>query len=235
MSLGEYKSRGAADTRLLLHLNGNTSDSSGNGNNGTGTNITYVNSRLGKCASFSMSPNTWSHIQVPDHSSLNIRDAITVSVWYNLQNFFGNGCIVSKWSVDITPSARQYLLYCDPADGVLGFYIQTSSGEFSVFENESRQVGIWRYVTGVYDGTTVKLYVDGVLKNQLNATGQIDNPNPASDLGIGAVFNLTSISSIYSMRRFRGYMDEVIIEGRAWSYSEIKRYYTNTLGKFATI
>ena len=39
MSLGEYIPN--SNTKLLLHLNGNSTDSSGNGNNGTDTNITY--------------------------------------------------------------------------------------------------------------------------------------------------------------------------------------------------
>ena len=41
MTLGEYIGAGSATTKLLLHLNGNSTDSSGNGNNGTDTDVLY--------------------------------------------------------------------------------------------------------------------------------------------------------------------------------------------------
>jgi hypothetical protein len=230
MSLGEYKSRGAADTRLLLHLNGNATDSSGNGNNGTGTNITYYNGRLGKYAYFDGSS---SYIQVPDHSSLNITDnAITISLWLNYQNSSSGAYIVSKFSQGITTKTQQYLIFIMTKNMKLYFIVGITAGELDVSDTEAWEINKWKYVTGVYDGSTLKLYVDGVLKNQVYYPGQIDDPDQKSDLGIGSVINLTTP---LAAARFKGYIDEVIIESRAWSHSEIKRYYTNTLGKFATI
>ena len=31
----------------------------------------------------------------------------------------------------------------------------------------------WHQVTGTYDGNTMKIYLDGILRNQANATGAI--------------------------------------------------------------
>ena len=41
MSLGEYLGAGSAVTKFLLHLNGNSQDSSGNSLNGTDTSMSY--------------------------------------------------------------------------------------------------------------------------------------------------------------------------------------------------
>ena len=35
----------------------------------------------------------------------------------------------------------------------------------------------WHYVTGTYDGNILKIYLDGVLRNQVNASGTIDHQN----------------------------------------------------------
>lgn len=52
MTLGEYLPN--SNTKLLLHLNGSSADSSGNNNNGTDTSITYsqANGKFGQGAGF---------------------------------------------------------------------------------------------------------------------------------------------------------------------------------------
>ena len=59
-TLGEYLGAGASTTKLLLHLNGKSTDSSGNGNNGTNSNITYslANGKFGQGAGFNGSSNS---------------------------------------------------------------------------------------------------------------------------------------------------------------------------------
>ena len=47
MSFGEYLGAGSSTTKLLLHLNGNSNDSSGNGNNGTVTGAVLTTDRFG--------------------------------------------------------------------------------------------------------------------------------------------------------------------------------------------
>ncbi len=40
-------------------------------------------------------------------------------------------------------------------------------------QHESISLNEWHHITGTYDGRTMKMYLDGVLRNQMNATGEI--------------------------------------------------------------
>ena len=67
-------------------------------------------------------------------------------------------------------------------------------GEVSIpVQHEGISLHHWHQVTGTYDGQTMKVYLDGVLRNQVNATGTIHYEyNNYVMLGADAgVYNLT--------------------------------------------
>jgi hypothetical protein len=76
----------------------------------------------------------------------------------------------------------------------------------------------WYYTVITYDGSVLKIYVDGVLKNSYN------NPTLSSEVG-----SATQIGAIYFQsgqnRSFKGLIDEPRIYNRALSAEEIKRHY----------
>ena len=54
-------------------------------------------------------------------------------------------------------------------------------GDVSVpVQHESISLHQWHHVTGTYDGKTTKIYLDGVLRNQVNASGTIHYQYPNS-------------------------------------------------------
>lgn len=142
--------------------------------------------------------------------SLNVTDAITISTWMNTSST-ATQFIISKF--DITDAS--YELYCS-AVGVGGarFRLYDSVGGVTINSNTEVQDGNWHHVVGRLSGTTMSIYVDGVLKN----TGTLNNPITPS----GAVLNIaTRNNGLF----FAGGLDEVRIYDRALSEEEIYRQY----------
>ncbi len=223
-TLGEFIP--SSSTKLLLHLNGNSTDSSGNGNNGTDTNITYsqANGKFGQGAGFTAVSN--SKITMP--SSI-IQGAKTVSLWVNhTQNTFfryiDNSSVFNQNGFNIFHGGTS------PNFELVTEMHQSSSPIFVLRQQPtSISDGKWHNIIHTWDGTTgtnsAKMYLDGVLVAQATPSREEDNaPERALTLG--------EYNSQYD---YNGAIDEVIVENRAWSAEEIKKYYTMTKGYYATL
>lgn len=149
------------------------------------------------------------YVSVPNTSSLNPVTAITVEAWIYPTawgvNFWTNS-IVSKddWSA----GTRGFVLRCG-ANGTLSFNLGTSLGwREAVSPASSLQLNRWQHVAGTFDGTAIKVFVDGVEKASFSFTGSI---NPSTfDMNIGQSAYHTA-----SSRPFTGWIDEV----RIWEYA----------------
>jgi hypothetical protein len=215
---GEYLGAGSGTTKLLLHLNGSSTDSSGNGNNGTDTNVTYslANGKFGQGASFNGSSSS---IVKKDTASLKITTNITISAWINPSSAPTSSCVAGKF---LDSTHKSYWLAFN--GGKAGMYISTNgSNQTGEALSQTLSNGVWYNVIGTYDGTNTKIYVNGSLANSIGQTGGIYDST-----GSFAVGKLGSLSSNY----FPGKIDEVIVENRAWTASEIKKYYTYSKGRF---
>ena len=79
--------------------------------------------------------------------------------------------------------------------GVPGFSI--GSGK-TIASDETIDLGINHTITGTYDGSTVKLYVDGVLKKTLSSIAGISNPTDLTPMVIGCNPNETGCDTHYT-------------------------------------
>ncbi len=115
------------------------------------------------------------YLRIPNSSSIEIRDAVTVAVWVKLHSFGPkgyaneNGYIVNK--------GDDY--WWNPAIG-LGYSKGAQTPLFHIGSPTARQTGVkslrgvtklvagkWYHLVGTYDGTVSKLYVNGKLENSL--------------------------------------------------------------------
>lgn len=78
------------------------------------------------------------------------------------------------------------------------------------------------HITGVYDGNTLKLYVDGVLEETLNAPGLITDYDSVNGLGIGDKFELG--------QPFIGIIDDV----RIWNVARTQQQIQDNMNKELT-
>jgi Concanavalin A-like lectin/glucanases superfamily len=190
-------------------------DGSGNGNTGVlSGGVSWVPGISGSALSFDGSSG---QVKVADNQALEPATAVTVSAWVK-QNGSpgtyryvvakgGNGCV-----------AASYGLYSGP-DGGLEFYVSQHHGSAYARSPDAGQRvwdGKWHLAVGTYDGSTIRLYVDGVqVGSGTPWAGSLEYLLPNSnDFYIG---NYPSCQPHW----FMGAIDDVMVWDRALGADEI--------------
>jgi hypothetical protein len=193
---------------------GNPNDISGNNNTGTlGGSTTFTNGKVGQA--FQFNGDNTSTVTVPDSGSLRASNALTIDAWINpsaasgdiaYRGCFGNG-------------------NCQPYGLLFTGFTQTSGrvvlslGNETTFERLTSGTPIpfntYTHVTGTYDGTTMRLYINGVF--DISKTTTIGTLNQSSTLPL---FIGQGADGVFS-----GAIDELEIFKRALSSAEIYAIY----------
>ncbi len=188
-------------------------DYSGNNNHGTLYNgPQWVDGKVGKALSFD---GVDDKVEVPDSPSLDIRKNLTIMAWvYPRTQLASIGDIVRK--------GRSYILgWVDRGSDVFACWIyDTAWRQFRFSKPYSYYIGKWWYFVLTYDGSYVKLYVNGILDREYNYVSTINISTYSLGIGWG--------SPEYSGEFFNGLIDEVRIYNRALSDAEIKALYEAT-------
>jgi len=210
-TLGEYISKGSGTTKLLLHLNGNSTDDSGNSNNGTDTSITYsqANGRFGQGAGFNGSSSKITLTTNPNPT------IFTFSFWCKIS---GGSVIGSN-----TTGQGNLNIQTTPLNGTIiliksGLVIIGTSNTGSTFSN------IWTNFIITYNQTTgvFNFYRDG----KPYGSGTNIQTLTSATLNLGRNDSGEWLS---------GALDEVILENVAWTPAQIAKYYTMTKGRFGIL
>ncbi|MDZ4217082.1 MAG: LamG-like jellyroll fold domain-containing protein, partial [Candidatus Gracilibacteria bacterium] len=225
--LGRMVVSGATLTFLMalnmpFNLGTTQQDFSGNGNSGTATNgAVYTsnpaNCKVGGCLQLTGDNE---YVQVPDNSSLDITNAITVSAWVKGSAYAANNMILHKdtaygvwydWSGSALDNSEIMFMFYDSA----GAAWRVCDSDFNPTPST------WYMFSATYDklAQQCKFYVNGALNKTSSYSQAIAN---GGDMRIGA-WN----SAGYD---FDGYIDEVQIYPRALSAAQISRLYTDGLG-----
>ncbi|OQY97664.1 MAG: hypothetical protein B6D35_14630 [Candidatus Brocadia sp. UTAMX2] len=173
-------------------------DSSGNGNNGTIYGASWTTGRSGGGLSFD---GTNDYVNLGDPLSLQ-PNTVSVSVWFKTTD--SNGIILRKrlygYGLDVWSSGR------------ISFWIYNSAATlFRARSPLAYNDNIWHHAVGVYDGSRVRLYIDGVQVASASA-GTICYA--AGGIAIGRDGNSNG-------SYFRGLVDGLSIYNRALSSQEI--------------
>ena len=164
------------------------------------------------------------YVEAPDSSTLSyVGNEITISAWIKQSSANDHQIILSK---PVSSSVHQSPYFAYSIHFLNGlyprFWITTSGSPKFVQSYQSLSVGIWHHIVGVYDGSSVKIYVDGVLKGSSPASGNLNiYPTP---LRIGTNGGLSEF--------FDGQIDDIKIYERALNSSEVSELY---LGHSSTI
>lgn len=163
---------------------------------------------------------TTAAVRIPDSPLLD-SPSVTVSAWVNSSTSPGiYKYVVSKGAN--TCSAASYGLYTG-SNGGLEFYVSSNQGySWTVSPDAGQSVwnGQWHNVIGTYDGSSVRLYVDGrQVGSGTASTAPIAYGLPTSnDLMIGDYAGCSS-------EDFNGSIDEVKVFNRTLSPLEIAATY----------
>ena len=157
---------------------------------------------------------TSSYVDAGNGGSLSPISFVTMSAWVRaspLQNAFSH--IISKGTVSGQPTDG-YTLRLANGDPSIGFYDGTAfhqaSSSTAITDNN------WHFVAGTYDGSYLKVYVDGATVANTPASGSI---NPSSvDLYLGT-------SAAASGYTFNGQIADVQIYGMPLSNAQVQQLY----------
>ena len=161
------------------YIGTSANDTSGNNNVGTlgggtaGYRPTWKSSgscKSGSCLSFD---GTDDYVEISAHT--NPTAAITVEAWAksNTANWDDTGWVASK--------RNAYIMHPESGTKDMYFYIYTTGWTAAVFT--LTDITSWHHYVGTYDGSNVKLYVDGQLKATNPLTGAINADTGALYIG----------------------------------------------------
>jgi hypothetical protein len=201
---------------LMAHyaFAGNANDQSGNGNHGTVSGAQLATDRHGTIDSAYGFDGQADSIGVPDDESLHVAEQISLVAWV-LPLSQKTQEIVRKGAEVNGPTATPYALALSGTGDVV-FSLRPDL-QFTQLRKTGYPLGEWFFVVGTYDGTTMKLYINGNLENSSAIAGVL-NEN-SSPLLIGTRLNLPADT-------FHGAIDEVRIYDRALSEAEVAALYT---------
>ncbi len=191
-------------------------------NGGTLVNsATYQSAVVSEGFSFN---GTGGHVRVPDQASFHCTNGLTIEAWVNPTNVASQNEIVDKWDAVAGFNQRSY------AAALLSggrFFLQlspagTGAGATYVATTNAVALNGWTHVAGTYDGSLIRVYLNGVLNAQgIYTNGIFPGTN---DLAIGGVVGGAAYGSV--ILPFHGWIDEPSIYNRALTSTEITALYS---------
>ena len=160
----------------------------------------------------SISPDNY--VSIPYRSGNHPEKEITVSTWFYVDSFDPQD-LISTYN-----NGGYRLAFGDGNDLWWTVYLR-GAGDVSVpVQHEGITLRQWHHVTGTYDGQVTKIYLDGVLRNQVNATGPIAYEFPNYVI-LGAAAGTYDTPDPVCTGYLHGGLDEVRIYNQAVPYSQI--------------
>jgi hypothetical protein len=182
------------------------SDASGNGNTGTISGASWsAQGRFGGALSFNGSS---AMVVVPASASLNLSSGMTLQAWI-LPTAAQSG-----WRTIMQREVDTYFLNASNSNGPL---LPSGGGTIGGAVNwlsgsSASPVNAWTHVALTYDGSMLRLYVNGALASSRAQSGAIETNANALRIGGNVPYG----------EFFQGLIDEVRVYNRALSQAEIQ-------------
>ncbi|MEX0735956.1 MAG: LamG-like jellyroll fold domain-containing protein [Bacteroidota bacterium] len=226
---------GCPPSDLAAHwaLEGNLSDGSENNNGAQGVGVSYATGVVGQ--GLQLSGGTGSFAYASDQVYYHITNP-TVQAWIKPSSVSTAMTVISEDIQGAWADGRGFFM--DVNGGKARFVIGNAAGWKVATGATSLQAGVWYHVAGVYDGTSLIMYLNGQVDGS-NSVGAVTisynpittaGPNP-STYYIGINHNANNSAPTHPddlAYPFHGVIDEVRMYNRPLSASEIQQYYNET-------
>jgi hypothetical protein len=147
------------------------------------------------------------YVELPNETQYDFTNQMTVEAWIKVDQFNKN------WQAIVTKGDNSWRLHRNNNTNFINFAINTSAGGSGVTSTTNVNDGQWHHLAGVYTGTQLRLYVDGVLEAQTNIALNINNSDHPVRIGENAQA---------TNRYFDGKIDEVRIWNLARTQKQIR-------------
>jgi hypothetical protein len=171
---------------------------------------------------------TGSNYSVKDDDASLRLTKFTAAAWFKTtKDYSENAYIVNKGGIgnDSVGQNLNYGLYLDSKERVNAGFETQNSTDYDVKSRLSYNDGLWHYAVVTYDGSSLKLYVDGMEATSKSTSGAVPDNKGNQSLRVGA-------NSLKLNGNFTGSIDEVTVWNRALTAVEVTDAY-NT-GNFDT-
>lgn len=207
------------NSSLVANYNfgGNATDNSGYNHNGTAFNCNYVPDRNGNPAS-ALYLKGDSYVEINNTSALN-PTTYTLSAWVFLLDYTGAASyIISKGSDD---AIGHYGLLVLNGKKIAQAIVGRMGGTVKFVESPQQvELGKWIHLSSVYDGSELKLFINGVLSIKSSATDNYLLGYNSEKLYIGK-------NPKYGYEYFfNGFIDDVRIYNTPLSDTEVYELYS---------
>lgn len=194
---------------------GNANDESGYSNNGNNNGASLTPDRFSNSNSAYSFNGSSSYIYVSHSSSLQPTGGLTLSAWVKIDNLNNTSSLLAKGSDN---SVGMYSLRYESSNH--SFYFQINFSDFVpgtqivVNSTTTTQSNIWYNVIGVFDGTYMKIYINGQNENSIFANSSLGNNTEVLEIG--------SCDEGYFLN---GALDDIRIYNRALNDAETLQLY----------
>ena len=181
-------------------------DSSGNGHHAflnAGPGIEWVQGRLGGALAF---PGAGNHVDCGSSSIFDVTNALSVAAWVNIS------MVPTDWTGIVTKGDDAWRLSTYLSTTKIHFAVTGPPDYRSVNGAIELNSGEWHHVVGTYDGSTIRLYVDGTQDTAAAYGGGLSTC--PYNVWIGG-------NSDRPGREFIGLIDEVALWNRALTMEEV--------------
>ena len=204
---------GRLNDALVAHylFNGDATDAGPNHLDGTlnGT-ATFANDRCGRANAAYVLNGTDSYADLSASALLKPPDVMSVSVWIRTATVapaYQN--ILSDHSTNESSVGSAYILRFAAAQlqFIVGGVYGLGTSTYAKVDMSSTDLDVWRHIVSVYDRNTIRLYVDGSLRNAIPFTDPIrrnSNPVLVGKSGYGEFFH----GSIDDLRIYERSLDD---------------------------
>ena len=214
------KASSVSSFNSISNTNGTTwRDLIGNGNTGTLVNGPTYSSANGGSIVFD---GTNDYVDCGNTASLSAiggTTTITVSGWAYYTAYGGGG---QPYSV-ITVKGNPWTWLLENPSNTFRFRITAGGADVAVPDTSTHLLNTWYNVVGTYDGSNMKIYVNGVLKNTQAQTGTLATNSETAKIGTfqGTNYNLT------------GRISNVSVYNRALTAAEVSQNFNALRSRFS--
>ncbi|MGF1584718.1 MAG: DUF2341 domain-containing protein, partial [Bacteroidales bacterium] len=214
----------------VWHMNnGNYRDATGNWNDGNAFGIDPIAAVIAEGGDFRKTGSIDDRIEIGNVDLTG--DKLTLSAWINIRDFTTHDARIISKASSTDPDDHLWMLstFNDGTDQKIRFRIKTSGSPNTeeLLSTTTLSAGIPRFVSGVYDGTDMRIYINGGSSdNDKLKTGDISS-DPDIHAAIGNQPKLAWVLGNNSKRAFNGTLDEVRVIKAARSADWLATEYNN--------
>jgi fibronectin type 3 domain-containing protein len=185
-------------------------DLSGNGNNGTIQNALWSTSgKYGSALSFNGS-NSW--VTIPNSSSIALTNRMTLEAWVDPSTVSGWRMVIDKERIAASGLSYTLLATNNSLSQSPASFVNTGGQDQSASGGARLAKSTWAFVASTYDGSTLRMYVNGQLVGSSVVNGNIVETSDPLHIGGSQVWG----------EWFKGLIDNIRIYNVALSQSQIQ-------------